>query len=248
MKSMSPLSEVRGIHKGCRAFVLGGGYSVNDFDFDELGKSDIIFSTNQSITVMKHCNYFCMTDCSIPEANIFEYGIGVADKVAFCNDTDSYELPGVLDHWDQLKDKCYFFERRWGNRNNLDFGLDDGLMIVGTDVIHVVSHLAHVMGCSPIVLVGVDLGYRNGQKYCVGTEFTEKIVWWINRERYPKKWKDIQPPPLAKDPSGKDDQGLRQSLGIWRSIKEANKNIVFLNANPKGGLSELFETYEQKRP
>ena len=38
------------------------------------------------------------------------------------------------------------------------------------------------------------------------------------------------------------DTDLDNSFNAWKTIKEQNPNIKFLNTNPKGRLIELFET------
>lgn len=233
--NLNSLSEVQDVHKGHRALILGSGYSLEKIDFEEISKEDILFSCNQSVTMLKHCDYFCMTDGAIPEANFFPYGADITNKIVFCSGMSFLHLPAVIEQYEKIKNKSYFFNRRYHNTGNVDFNLNDGLLIDGNDVVHVIAHLAHIMGCSPIILAGVDLNYDNGKKYCSNTEFKEKIVWSMEEKR-PAMW------PISKSPSGIGDSNLERSFKVWTNIKEVNKSIVFLNASPEGRLSDLFET------
>ena len=61
MLTLTPLSTVKDIHKGHRAFVLGSGPSLNTFNFEKVTCEDIIFACNQSVVVLEQCDYFCMT-------------------------------------------------------------------------------------------------------------------------------------------------------------------------------------------
>lgn len=236
MRPLNNLSEISEIHKGKRAFIMGSGYSLNNFGFDKIMGDDIVFACNQAITAIKHCNYFCMTDGAIPEANFFKYGVDICDKIMFCGGQNFLDLPAVKEQYEGIKDKSCFFNRRYNDPDSVDFSLRDGLLIKGSDVIHVTAHLAYVMGCSPLILVGVDLNYSVGQKYCENSEFKEEVEWSLPHLRA-SMW------PLSKNPSGEDDINLSKSYDTWQRIKEKNKDITFLNTNPYGRLVNTFNIF-----
>jgi hypothetical protein len=213
--NLNLLPEVKNIHKGHRAIVLGSGYFLDKIDFSKISREDIIFSCNQSITALKYCDYFCMVDEAIPGSNYFTYGLSIANKVAFCN-------------IHMIKSQAI----RYDDRVNVDFDLNDGLLITGTDVVHVTAHLSHIMGCFPIILAGVDLNHDSGKKYCNSDEFNNEIIYQPGIKRVT----------IPKNSSGSDDRDLEKSFETWERIKNSNKQITFLNVNPKGRLSELFET------
>ena len=145
-----------------------------------------------------------------------------------------HKSPNVNKLYDKIKNKYYIFDRRL-NRPD-DFCLNyDGLLICGTDVVHVASHLAHTMGCSPIVLVGVDLKYSEGKKYCDNIKFKEEVAW-----------PTLRGIPVNKTSSEKEDSEMLKSFESWKAIKNSNSNILFLNANPAGRLSELFDNFERE--
>ena len=226
-KSLTNVNLFRNIHKGKRAIVCGSGYSINNINWDNLPNDDIIFSCNQSITSLNHCNYFCMTDGSIVEASFFEYGISISDNIMFCSGNSFIVFQPVINIYEKIKNKSYFLNRRYKSPSDLNFDLDDGLLITGKDVVHVVSHLAYIMGCCPIVLIGVDLNYNNGKKYCDSIKYGKEVIWG---DQY------------KVNPIGDTDNILLDSFQTWISIKTQNPNIKFQNANPNGKLSDIFET------
>ncbi len=232
------LSTVRNIHAGRTAFVVGAGYSANDFDFGSIGDG-VVFACNAAVTILDRCDYFCMTDGAVPSSNFFRHGLAITDRVVFAGGRNFIVFPPVIAMYDEIAPKSLFFDRRYKNSSDLSFDRDDGLLIDGTDVVHVASHLAHVTGCSPIVLVGVDLNYRSGRKYCAGTSFTDGVKWFSlngSEQKFPE----------TTMPDGCDDHNLNVSLATWGNIKSANPGVKFMNANPAGKLSSLFEAYEKK--
>jgi len=85
------------------------------------------------------------------------------------------------------------------------------------------------LGCSPIILVGIDLNYRTGVKYCTGTIFKEKVIW-------PKEAPII----YSSLPDGRDDINLNMSYNLWCQIKNQNPQVKFININPNSRLTTLF--------
>jgi hypothetical protein len=61
-----------------------------------------------------------------------------------------------------------------------------------------------------------------GKRYCDGTEYTGEIKW-------------------THDHLKNHASNLLTSFYTWKTIKEVNKDIEFLNANPYGKLSEIFK-------
>jgi len=222
------LTPFKNIHKGKRAIVCGSAPSLNDIDFNLINHDkNIIFACNQSVTHLSKCDYFCMTDCTVPKQAFFEYGIKIASKVIisftqewyhhhFFKDKDS--TLKLNQFYDDLKDKIYSFERKTNPR--FDFSCNERL-IWGVDVVHPISHLAHITGCTEIVLAGVDLNIKK-ETYCKSSEHEHPVEWAFSK------------------PSS--SQSLNRSFNGWKEIKKQNPNITFLNASPDGKLKELFET------
>jgi len=225
-----PLSSFKNIHKGKRAIVCGSAPSLNNIDFSLIKPNkNIIFACNQSVTALSKCDYFCMTDCTVPKEPFFEHGIQIARKVIVSFTPEWYHHHFFKEerwtrHWNQfyerLKDKIYFLERK--ENPFFDFSCNERL-IWGIDVVHPISHLAHITGCTEIVLAGVDLNIKN-EIYCKSSTYKHPVEFANN----------YNAPPSS--------QSLTRAFNGWREIKKQNGNIVFLNTSTHGKLKELFDT------
>jgi hypothetical protein len=214
---INKLSEIHGIHKGKKAFIIGAGPSLNDFDLSKINKeTDIILAGNQSVTALKEIDYFCIADRVVPEMEFFKYGADISNKIIFC--FDNYVSVPVIE--EKYYNKSYFFVRKTEDPYNLCFNVNDNMVIAGADISHIASHLAYIMGCSSIILVGVDL---NIVEYCKPTEFKKEVIWPVKS--------------ISAD-------NFKYSYIIWEAIKIQNPNINFMIANPKSRLKDLFEVYK----
>ena len=227
--SFTPLANFKDRHSGKRALIFGCGPSLNNFDFSKIKPDDVTFAVNRSVALMKHCDYFCLCDGCVTISNYFQHGCKIADNIMFCSSGfDETFLGG-----EATSEKSCFFNRRCDGIRNLNFNSDDGLLVEGNDIVQVSAHLAHIMGCDPIVMIGVDLRYIKGVKYCNGTELGCDID-----EPMPEGVKQMIAASTTLDPM------LITSLGVWTRIKDQNRDINFLNATPDGKLGELFPTVE----
>lgn len=217
----NPLSQFKDIHKGKRAIVCGAGPSLDDFDFNKITKNDIVFACNRAVTTMKHCGYFCFTD-NIPATSYWNHGCNITENVMF--------LSSGFGKYENIENKSFYLNRNYNNLT-LDF-YDDKLLIHecsgGLDCVHVTSNLAHIMGCCPIVLVGVDLRYRGNQRYCTPKEFKDEITTTAPIDGGP---------PIQV---GDSDKWLDASFHVWEKIKTQNPNIIFLTVSENSRLSEIF--------
>lgn len=58
-------------------------------------------------------------------------------------------------------------------------GVDRGVLRAWGSVLTTALDLAVRLGCDPIVLIGADFGYTNGQPYCRGTAYEEDWARWV---------------------------------------------------------------------
>lgn len=217
-------------HSNKRAIICGSGPSINNFNQSKITKNDIIFSCNQSITAIDRSDYFCMTDWAVSESSFFEYGIDHSDNI-MCFGNHFFDEPNINRLFEKLKNKIHFLPRNSVNKAQyFQFDLDN--LIYGIDVVHVAANFAYITGCNPIVLVGVDLNYSGGKKYCEPKSFKQTVLWWGTKSF---DYSSNPSPPTT-------DIDLNMSYSGWELIKKSNPNIKFLNVNPEGRLTELFET------
>lgn len=225
------LSIIKNIHKDKRAFIIGTSSSLDEFDWSIIKDDDIVFAVNHAVTALKKCNYFCMTDVSNLECNYFNWGFNICDKIIMCNGF-FFDNKAFQDLYDHFIPKTYIFNRRYQDNNNVSFDYDDGLLIDGCDVIHVTAHLAYLMGCAPIHLVGVDLNYNNYNKYCSPSQFKNEI-----------KWSPYTPEIMLRPYlNGLQDVALTMSYNMWAKIKEQNPNIDFKIMSKKSRLKDFYKS------
>ncbi len=106
---------------------------------------------------------------------------------------------------------------------------DDEKTIVGTNSVHVAVHIAYLMGCSPIILLGMDCS-------------------WEDSKLHFYDWTGGNPVVLPDDPlnaaharpvvaNGPDDH-QQPDLEYWRRMARRNPHVPILNAS--GGCLEAF--------
>ena len=234
---LTDTSELKNIHKGRRGVVMGAGWSLTETDLS-MFKDDVVFACNIATTAINRCSYFCMSDGADPESNFFEHGCTISDKILFFGE-GLFTAPGMLKLWDKIKDKSLFLGRRW-KKNLVDydfnFDLEDGKVIWAADVGQIMAHMAHLTGCDPIILAGIDLNYKKNKKYC---DSTIGPIVWSEKQGYGN---NIFHSHL---PDGADDDALSNSFEAWKQIKTANPNIQFLVANPQSRIAPMFKPFKQ---
>ena len=225
------MSELKNIHKGRRGVIIGAGWSLTETDLSPF-KDDVIFACNVATTAINHCNYFCMSDGADPESNFFEHGCNISDKIIFFGD-GFFIAPGVIKSWEKIKDKSIFLERLLDVCN---FNFDNGKIIWGYDIGHCMANMAHVMGCSPLVLVGFDLNYKNHKKYCASSIGP---VQWSETQGFGSKIF------YSSLPDGDDDPNLKCSFETWKTIKTVNSTVQFFITNPQSKLNSVFPLFKK---
>jgi hypothetical protein len=209
------LNSVRDIHKGQPALICGSGPSLNKVNWDKVPLNYITFVVNRSITIVPTCNYYVLTDIGVLVSNYWDEVAKKAEKVCFCS---GYNFRGYkIGNFRKIKKRSLFFDRNYGS-GSYCFDENPDLLICGTNVGEIAANLAYVMGCSPIILAGIDNCFVDKKMHC-------------------------DTPYEVPNPS---DQDLMQrqfdSWQLqWAAIKDLNPKINFLNASPLGRLNELFE-------
>lgn len=165
---MRNLEEFNNKFKNQTAFIIAAGPSVNDQNLTLL-KNKLVFSVNSGYIACPNSAFF-ITDDS-----------GVIDWSYFYQDlyNQTWTIPLLYEGKVQniFGDRTVFFKHRKGkhltneySHSNYDYHLMEATTSVGTAI-----HSAYIMGCSPIVLLGVDCSLRNGYKY-----------FWQENKKYPK--------------------------------------------------------------
>lgn len=227
---LTKLNDLKGIHTGKPGIIAGAGYSL-DLYKDNM-PDGIWFACNQAVTTIKECDYFCMSDGAIPETNYFDFGVSISKKVALFGGGDSKLPPGVLKNPE--KDKFILLKR---DKNSWDFNGPE--LIWGSDVCQIACNFAHQLGCSPLILIGIDLNYKDGKKYCNPETYGNKV-------RYSEQQGFGNNLFYSRLENGADDPDLNNSMGSWHIIKQVNPGINFQIVNPESRLTGLFPVWRDK--
>ncbi len=158
------VSDFKDKHKGEIAFLLGAGPSLHYLDVD-LIKDHVTIAVNSGIAKHPTCDYFVSDDWDISNWDYYRDIVELSPCVKFlykkkfenkCNHVENVVL---FDHtwWHSPEDKTY----------NLDgLKLTKEEPIVGARIsMGSAVHLAYIMGCDPIVLLGNDCKFKDGKRY-----------------------------------------------------------------------------------
>jgi len=164
---MRTLEEFNGVHAGRRCFIVAAGPSILNQDLESL-KLDIVIAVNSGFLAVPWATYFISDDWSVANWSFF-----------FDDLVHSQTIPLLYEF--KLGTSAYMF----GNRAvlfrhkkgisipdkyihmNQEFLIGETRSSVGTAIM-----VAHIMGCSKIVLLGVD-GCRLG---------TARYFWQLSKK------------------------------------------------------------------
>lgn len=146
------LDEFAGRHKGRRAFVIGNGPSLNEIDMGRL-KDEITFGSNRVYLGFEQWG-FTTTYWGISDwLQIEEYGAEYEEHVP-CSVPAFYPFDYLA--YLRFANGCptpFVPSRR------PFFAKDCGRVYIGHSVTYCLMQIAAIMGCNPIILVGVDHDY-----------------------------------------------------------------------------------------
>jgi hypothetical protein len=212
------------------AFLLGSGPSLHGLDFDRIAphvtiavnsaiakapQSDYYFSCDFGMTVWKSWLYLQFLPCELILYNV-DVGWRHLEKLTG-RDTFAGIDQSRITYFDMAK--------------SLRFTPEPPL-IEGSTSAQVAAHFAHVMGCSPIVLLGCDCKY-DGDKY----HFYDYPGEF--RDAYRKdEYRDFKPRDLIVR-RRESNRYLDGHLACWQKIKDANPDIEIIDCS--GGRLTMFE-------
>lgn len=155
--------ELQDIHKGKMAFIVGSGPSVRNVDPNDL-KDHIVFSVNSSIKKFKDCNYYVCDDWDVINWDYFDYARSLdCIKLLYVKKFARYKNLFRPNNYLFYPHKEYAINGVV-KPNNLK--LSKSMPIIGARTVTASAvHLAYIMGCDPIVLIGVDCQYEDGKRY-----------------------------------------------------------------------------------
>jgi hypothetical protein len=252
VRHFSNLRDFYQRHHKKTAIIFGGGPSLNDlpdsFFYSKLFCESVVFASNIASLRVPRIDYFLFTDGAVPKATYFHEAFSKARNVIYAN---SLALSDADNEFilSSLKSNIRYLERRFDHFYKLDPATDT-LLINGIDYLHPCAHLAHIMGCDKIVLIGVDL-------CCLVDGFTHFIDDYGVYPDFIKR-ADPESPYMSREEyrslRSKDsvynfsNNGLNYrvplsyylSYLVWKKFKEENPLIRFSYLGSTSLLSTLF--------
>ena len=161
---MRNLEEFNQKHTGKVAFVLGSGPSINMLDLAPL-KEFVTIVVNSAYVAVPEADYFVSDDHSVARWSFFFNELRLSKTTVAL----LYEDMLKNDAW-QFGDRAVMFRHRKGyhitntyEHNNPDKHICQARTSVGSAI-----HIAHIMGCSKIVLIGIDCCRMDALRYFWG--------------------------------------------------------------------------------
>ena len=225
-------------HSGRMAFVVGSGPSLHFQDLSRL-KEHIVFSVNSSILKVPDCDYFVSDDEGVTHWNYYK------DTARKSNCVKLLYKNKLEKHCSLFpKEKvCLFAHKTWYDpttktypEGGLNMTKDASLPIIGARTsLATAIHLAYIMGCNPIVMLGADCCFRDNKRY----------YWQYPGER--QAFQIGKPNIVSGANKGRVDGKAVDNhcvdfLEYWRQFAVANAgkaNIIYAS---EGGILKCFPT------
>lgn len=194
------IQDLKNIHKDQIVFICGAGPSLHFIDTN-LIKDHLSIAVNSGVIKVPKCDYFVSDDSAIKNWSYYK------DVVA------KIDCPKLL-YKDKFEGRCselsnvVLFEHTWWfspttNEYNLN-GLKlnkTGPIIGSRTSMGTAVHLAYIMGCNPIVLLGNDCCFKDLKRYfwqypgeetphrVHGFKFSSQTQrWGFNQEDFVSYW------------------------------------------------------------
>lgn len=231
---MPDLKSFENKHEGCLAFILGAGPSLHFQDVSPL-KDYITFAVNSGILKYPKCDYFVSDDIAAREWNWYK----VTAKSSNC-----YKLlfkKKLEGEADLFGDKVVWYDHVPEHNPDFDCNNKDGYRMMKDANEPIIGartsagsavHLALIMGCEPIVLLGCDSCYRNGKRY----------FWQFPGESKAVRVNSSQPVYCRADKGKRRNKAVDQHCcdfdEYWDRVSDMNDiNIIYAS---EGGLIRAF--------
>lgn len=143
-----PFAAFRGRHAGMPAAILGAGPSLAEVEARHLAGC-VVFVVNSAAVKFPALNdYYVATD---PHVTLYQHWDDLADQRChlFLNRSSGFSNPPVD------ASRVTWFRRR-KERAARRLSRSDIEIIWGTSAAHVAAHIAWIMGCGPLILLGCE--------------------------------------------------------------------------------------------
>lgn len=243
------ITDIKNSRLGTIGFVIGAGPSLHFEDLSLLNGHTRI-AVNSAIRAVPDAEFFLTGDPACAEWDYWECEVMNGNSIKFLQSDRMDYVASSIPEDKKCFYKCQYPHHPHYNKKystGLDMKIEDKIIGSRTSAGAAV-HFAHIMGCSPIVLLGCDAKYVQGKRY-----FWQFPGWKKVTSRIPNK--KVFSRPNAKHINGVPvDNHCLDFLEYWREISKAN-NVDIINAStdslidafPKMSLIGVIEKYGTKR-
>lgn len=231
------ITDFQDKHLGKMAFIVGAGPSLHFQDLEPI-KKHVVFSVNSSILKVPDCDYYVSDDEGVSHWNYFKDTARKSKCIKMMYKAKLEKASAIF----APEQVCFFGHKTWYDPVKKEYpegGLimtrDASLPIIGARTsLASAIHLAYIMGCGPIVMLGADCCFRDGKRY----------YWQYPGER--QAFQVGKPNILSGANKGRvDGQAVDNHcvdfLEYWRQFAEVNKNVDIIYAS-EGGILKCFPT------
>lgn len=228
--------EFRDIHKDKLGFLIGSGVSLRDLN-ESLLTSYITVAVSQAIFKVQNPTYFFSTD---------GYS-GIHGLLETAYNSPTTKLILLQELWcSEYDDRSYTFLRK----ENHVMKKEDDKLIMGRLSSHVGLHFMYILGCSPIILLGMDGHHEDGYRgFWMLPEYYNKV--------HPKMREFYGPDPKTSfNTLHPDGENILTVDGhkLWGDMIKDPHTIVLnatpgssITAFPKMKLTEVLEKYGDRK-
>lgn len=217
MNNAKKIEEFFGCHQGQPGVVMCSGPSLLSVDKEELYRFPTV-AVNSSILHYPDCNYFISDDQDLKNWSYFTKDLPQSRCVKFLFgkklgfEARRFRGPDVC-----LFDHTWWYDPSTGRKNLDGIVMENnksGKLIGARSSAASAIHLLYLMGCCPILIVGMDGGLVNGKRY-----------FWEMPDQ-PKVWRTAGGLPRGAMSMIIGKKELNEINAYWDEFCEANESWV----------------------
>lgn len=223
------LSDFHNKHKGRVAFILGSGPSLHFEKLDGLANF-VTFAVNASVMKYRTADYFVSDYPGVADWDYYQKTLPKFGGVTFLPRARFGEIAYHITNVCLYDTKDYFdpFTRKF-DREGLRITDDPAKPIIWSrSSCGAAAHIAHLMGCDPIVLIGNDCCHVGEKSH----------FYHFPGEHKPQRYRGHHPPSARKTMvRGKTlDDDNREIIDYWQTLGRTNPYINIINCATQGIL------------
>lgn len=225
---MRNLEEFNSAYKGQPALIIASGPSVFGLELDTLLKDKVTLAVNSGYVAMKTAKFFVSDDWSVANWSFFFKDLHRSPTtLALLYENKFREASRIFgERFVSFRHRSgYHVTGEYSHTNRANHILECRTS-VGSAI-----HIAHIMGCDPIGLIGVDCQRTNGLRY----------FWQFDPARYGYPYRHDHPRSdgfrRIMHEGKQSDTDLVSILQYWKSFGgELNNKCRIFNLSPSTAL------------